>query len=532
MSLMLLVVAIIMIIAVISNRISNKVGIPVLLAFILLGIIFGEDGILKIPFENYSFAEQICSIALIFIMFYGGFGTKWSHAKSVAKPSIMLSTLGVILSALFVALFCFFILKIDMMYSFLIGSVISSTDAASVFSILRSRKLSLKYKTDSILELESGSNDPASYMLTILAVTIINSGINLSTAYYLVFSQIAYALISAFIISFISVYIFKKAKPTTEGFGSILVLAIALVSYSLPSVFGGNGYLSVYIVGIVLGNTKMHDKKNLVSFFDGLTNLMQILIFFLLGLLSKPSVLPQIIIIASSVAIFLTFIARPLAVYLLMKPTKASNNQIALISWSGLRGASSIVFATMATIAISNPTYDVFHIVFFIVLISISIQGTLIPFVAKKLDMIDLSGNVMKTFTDYSDEVDVQFVKLSMEQENRWIGKKLNELSLPPSTLIVMIIRDAKSIVPKGDTTIHKNDTVILSAASVDENIAVNLREVHIDSNSEYVGKYIKDMDDMGKNLVVLIKRKSGNLIPNGNTLIKNGDILVKRIID
>ena len=278
----LLLVATIIIACVVFNRISNKLGIPMLLAFILLGMFFGSDGIVKIPFDNYLFAEQICSIALIFIMFYGGFGTKWSEAKPVAFMSILLSSVGVILTALITGLFCHYILNIKLLESFLLGAVISSTDAASVFSILRSKRLNLKYNTASLLEVESGSNDPFSYMLTAIILTAMSGVVDGKEIGYLIFSQIIFGVLFGIIIAFISLYILQRFNFKTAGFDAIFVLAIAIIAYAAPTAIGGNGYLSAYIVGIILGNKSIKNKKALVNFFDGLTGLMQMTLFFYL----------------------------------------------------------------------------------------------------------------------------------------------------------------------------------------------------------------------------------------------------------
>ena len=257
-----------------------------LLGFIGLGMLFGSDGIFKIPFDNYLAMEQIATVALIFIIFYGGFGTKWSTAKPVVVKATMLSTLGVVLTAFLVGIFAHYLLGMSMISSFLLGAVISSTDAASVFSILRSKKLNLKEGTASLLELESGSNDPASYMLTIIVLNIMLGDFSVGSFIYMLFAQVTYGLAFGALISYIALKVIQKVELSSGGMKMIFVVAIALFSYALPSYFGGNGFLSAYIVGIVLGNTQIEDKKSLVHFFDGITDLMQMVLFFLLGLLA------------------------------------------------------------------------------------------------------------------------------------------------------------------------------------------------------------------------------------------------------
>ena len=274
---------------IILNKLSSKAGMPMLLAFIVLGMIFGSDGLLKIKFDDYKSAESICSIALIFIIFYGGFGTKWNVAKPVATKAILLSTLGVVLTAVFTGLFCHFVLRFSLLESFLVGAVTSSTDAASVFAILRSKKLNLKYNTASLLEVESGSNDPLSYMLTIIVLSFMQGNASTGKMIYMLFAQIVYGFAFGVAIAYGALYILRKFNFSYAGFDFLFVLAVASLSYAIPTLIGGNGYLSAYVAGLFLGNKTFPQKKNLVHFFDGITGLMQMLIFFLLGLLSLPS---------------------------------------------------------------------------------------------------------------------------------------------------------------------------------------------------------------------------------------------------
>ncbi|MCY6959482.1 potassium/proton antiporter [Clostridium brassicae] len=527
MSIYLLITSIIIVICVLFNKISSKLGVPTLLAFIVLGMIFGSDGLFKISFENYRFAEQICSVALIFIMFYGGFGTRWSEARPVAVKSILLSTVGVVLTAGLTGVFCYFVLKMKFMESLLMGSVISSTDAASVFSILRSKKLNLKDNTASILELESGSNDPCSYMLTTIMLSIMSGKANLGFVAYTVFAQMAYGSVIGIIVALGGVFVLRHFKFATEGFNAAFVLAVAILAYAIPDLIGGNGYLSAYIVGIVLGNANIKNKQSLVHFFDGVTGLMQMLIFFLLGLLAFPSQFSSVLLISVAITLFLTFVARPVAVFLLLTPTKCTIRQQILVSFAGLRGAASIVFAIMVTVSEAYTKNDVFHIVFFIVLLSISFQGTLIPIMANKLKMIDNNVNVLKTFNDYTEETDVQFIKLAITACHPWKNKALRQITFPPDTLIVMLIRNKEIIIPSGRTTLLENDIAVLSAPAFQDETAVHLVELKITSDSKWREKKISEFSPNPDQIVVMIKRNEKIIIPRGKTVIKENDILV-----
>lgn len=523
----ILLVAAVILLCLSLNKMSNKLGIPMLLAYILLGMMFGTDGILKIPFDNFTIAEQICTVSLIFIMFYGGFGTNWKQAKPVAGKAVLLSTVGVILTAVTTGAFCHFILKMDFWESMLIGSVISSTDAASVFSILRSRRLNLKNNTASMLEVESGSNDPCSYMLTVIILTIMSGELSGSSLVVMIFSQITFGILVGVVVALAAAFILKKVNFATDGFDTIFVFSMALVSYAGASMINGNGYLAAYIAGIILGNTPLHHKKSLVHFFDGITGLMQMLIFFLLGLLAYPSQLPKILPIALAIAVFLTFVARPVSVFAILMPFRCPVKQQLLVSWAGLRGAASIVFAIMATVSPAYTKNDLFHIVIFIVLFSISIQGTLLGLVAKKLDMIDENGNVMKTFSDYSDEMPVEFVKISIKAGHPWENRKIKDLTSLPDLLLVLILRGEERIIPNGNTVVLAGDKIVLSALSPEENLGICLTEIPIEKDSKWIGKPLSRIKLGEEKLVLVLKRNEKVVIPNGNTVIHENDVLV-----
>ena len=529
-------ISVIIILCIILNKASSKVGMPMLLAFILLGMIFGSDGLFKIKFEDYKSAESICSIALIFIIFYGGFGTNLNAAKPVAVKAVLLSTLGVVLTAIFTGLFCFFVLKFEILQSFLVGAVISSTDAASVFSILRSKKLNLKYNSASLLEVESGSNDPFSYMLTIIVLSLMQVNASIGKMSYMLFAQIVFGLAIGYGIGYGAYYILNKFKFSSAGFDSLFVLAVAICSYAIPTLIGGNGYLSAYVAGLLLGNKKFQQKSNLVNFFDGITGLMQMLIFFLLGLLASPSVMVHFILPSLAIALFITFVARPVTIFAILSPMKCPINQQILVSFTGLRGAASIVFAIMA---ITNKGYvsdfGLFHIVFCIVLFSITLQGSLIPLVSRKLKMIDNNANVLKTFTDYPEEVPVQFIKLNVTENHTWVDKTIKEVVLPPETILVLILRDGKRIVPRGNTEIKANDEIVLCAQAFnsknESNEAKNeieLVEIELEENHKWIGKKLSEIaSDLQKSLIVLIKRNGKLVIPDGRTILAKDDILV-----
>ncbi len=526
MSLFLFLAGAVILLCLALSRLSTRLGIPVLLAFLVLGMVFGSDG-LGIPFNDYGLSEQLCSTALIFIMFYGGFGTNWKAARPVLGRAVLLSTAGILLTAGLVGLFCWQVLHFSFWEGLLVGAVISSTDAASVFSILRTRRLNLKDGTASILELESGSNDPCAYMLTVLVLTVMGGEASGAALAWMVFAQIVFGVLFGFVCAWAANWVLTRKNGPAQGLDTVFVFSVALISYAGASLLGGNGYLSTYITGIVLGNGPVSNKKALVHFFDGVTSLMQIFLFFLLGLLSTPSRMPEVVLPALAVVLFVTFVARPAAVGVLLTPFRCPLRQQALIAWSGLRGAASIVFAITTVVSPVRTEHDIFHIVFFIVLFSIAVQGSLLPGMARRLDMIDAHADVMRTFSDYSEEMPVQFIKLTMQPDHPWTGRAIREIQLLPGLLLVVIRRGEERIVPNGDTILEEGDCIILSALSIEDQTAGRLTEVKVDGESQWKGCTLAQVHLGKQKLVAAIQREEQFLIPNGSTVLQEGDTLI-----
>ena len=465
---LMIISGLVLLICITSSKMLYKFGVPMLLIFIVLGMLFGSDGIVGIYFDNYDLTSTLCSIALVFIMFYGGFGTNWKMAKPVAKQSILMSTFGVIITSLLTGVFCYFILNTSLLEGLLIGSIVGSTDAASVFTILRSQKLNLKSEIASLLEVESGSNDPIAYMMTLSIIMIMSSGLSWSIV-PMILKQIIFGILLGAVLAKATVFIIRRANFELEGFYSIFIIAIAILAYALSEFIGGNGYLSVYIAGIILGNSKIPHKKSLVAFFDGISWIMQIMLFFMLGLLSFPSRLPQVIGVSILISIFMIFIARPIATHVILRGFKTPIKEQILISWVGLRGAASIVFAIFAITSGVPIENDIFHIIFFIALISVSVQGTLLPKVAQKLDLVDNDTTVLKTFNDYQEEKSTMLLEYNVSKSSKWMNKTIMDAEIPDDILIVMIKRNGQVIVPKGSTEILEKDILVLSGNNLNE---------------------------------------------------------------
>lgn len=450
------------------SKLLYKVGVPTLLIFMGLGMLFGSDGIGKIDFDDYKLAENMATIALVFIMFYGGFGTSWKVVKPVAVKAVLLSSIGTVLTAAITGLFCYYALNFSFLEAMLIGSVLSSTDAASVFSILRSRKLALKGGTAPILEVESGSNDPFAYMLTIVILSLLVGDTNISVPILLA-KQIFFGIIIGVILGYIASWVLRNIHFEIDSFHLIFVMAIAILGYSFSSLIDGNGFLCVYISGLIIGSSKIYRRKSLSNFFDGISWLMQIVLFFMLGLLAFPSRLPEAALSGTLIAIFMMFIARPIAVFSILSFFKLPINQQSFISFVGIRGAASIAFSIYAVTS-SAQLPDIFHIVFIVVLFSIIFQGSFIPFMAKKLNMIAVKPeHKLKSLDDIEDESYNQLLEFTITKKHKWANKKIMDSEIPKDILIVMIKRGKDIVVPNGQTVLLPNDTIILSGSNLDK---------------------------------------------------------------
>ena len=519
--------ALVLFVCTVLKKFTARIGIPSLLAFLVLGMLFGSDGIFKIPFSDYHMAELISTAALAIIMFYGGFGTNWKVARPVAAVSLVLSSLGTIATAALVGVFCHFVLGMPLLEGLLCGALLSSTDAAAVFSILRSRNLALKENTASLLEVESGSNDPFAYMLTVILLAAMESGITAGEIGLMFVMELGIGLGFGFGIGLLARWMLQKELFESSESVTIFIVAVALAGYAVPQALGGTGFLSVYIVGLLLGNSELPERKTIVPFFDGVTSILDSALFFLLGLLSFPSQMVDVILPALAIALFLTFIARPVATFVFMAPFGGSLARRVLVSFAGLRGAASVVFAIIAVISPVTMENDLFHIVFVVVLFSIAFQGSLLPVVAKKLNMIDERGNVLKTFTDYVDETPVNFIQFRIEPDHDWCGKRVMDITLPPGSLLVSLSRGEEEMLPKGGTVLQEGDVLVLCALEEGDTPNLSLVETVLEKEDFTPGMTLGDLPPRPHSLIVLIQRDHRYIIPDGGTRLQEGDKLL-----
>jgi potassium/hydrogen antiporter len=362
----LLIGSLLMFISVLAGKTSTRFGVPLLVFFLAIGMLAGSEGIGGIYFDNPKSAQFLGIIALNFILFSGGFDTDLKTIKPVMWKGITLSTLGVALTAGSLGVFVWAVTDFTIYEGLLLGAIVSSTDSAAVFSVLRSKGVALKGKIRPILELESGSNDPMAYVLTIALTGIVThqGDTSLMGVALLLFKQLTIGAAMGYAIGWGSRWLINNIKLDYEGLYVVLVIAIMFFSFSSTDFLGGNGFLAVYICAVYLGNQNLIHKKKYIKSFDSFAWMMQIALFVTLGLLVFPSEIVPVLVIGILVSAFLILVARPLGVFLSLVFFKVKRRHMMFISWVGLRGAVPIVFATYPLLAGAEKAHMIFNIVF------------------------------------------------------------------------------------------------------------------------------------------------------------------------
>ena len=449
--------------SVVASKTSFKIGVPTLIIFLAIGMLVGTDG-LGIEFDDYHFAHVLGTIALNFILFSGGLDTKISSVKPVAGKGLSLATLGVFFTALLVGLFTYWITDFTFLESLLLGSIVSSTDAAAVFSIFRTQKAGLKRKLKDVIELESASNDPMAYFLTITIISIMQQG---DTNYWLLFPnfvmQMFLGAVLGVVLGYLFVKLINKISLDISGLYPVLCIGINLFVYSFTTYLGGNGFLAIYLCALVLGNSVLAHKKTLVMFYDGFAWLMQVVMFLALGLLVNPSEMIPYIGIGLAVSFFLMLVARPVASIISLIPFKMPFKDQVFVSWCGLRGAVPIVFATYALLADLPVANGIFIIVFFVVLTSMLIQGTTFVKFGRKLGLTkkEEEGNKFSFNEDGDFASELKEVLLENPDCD---GKMIMDLKLPDGALVVYVKRGTQYITPTGSTVVQVGDKILIMA--------------------------------------------------------------------
>ncbi len=460
-----------LIVSILAKKLSRRISVPALIIFLVVGMLAGAEGILGIDFQNYELAQFIGVIALNFILFNGGLSTNWKSVKPILAQGIVLSTIGVFLTALSLGLFIWWISGyyieegLGLFESLLLGSIVSSTDAAAVFSILRSKGLSLKANLKPTLELESGSNDPMAYFLTVAFIGFVQApDENLWSILPFFFKQIGIGAICGIAFAWLGKKLINYMNIDFDGLYPVLTIGIMYFIFSATDFVGGNGFLAVYLSGLYLGNTNIVRKYTILDWFDGMSWLMQIILFLILGLLVTPSHLLPVIGFGLLISAFLIICARPVSILLSLLPFKMSIPRRLYISWVGLRGAVPIVFATYPLIAGLEHAELFFNVVFFVSLTSVLLQGSTIPIVAKWLHMSLPAGQKTRSPVDYlRTEGGHTFLReITIDENNETVGKQVQELNFPEKGIIAMISRNNQFITPKGTTVIEPHDMLIV----------------------------------------------------------------------
>lgn len=468
----LLVGSLLLFVSIIVGKTSYKFGVPTLLLFLAIGMLAGSDGIGGINFNSPQIAQFIGIVSLNFILFSGGLDTNWTSVKPILKEGIVLSTLGVLLTAVTLGTFVWFVTDFTIYESMLLGSIVSSTDAAAVFSILRSKSLALKTNLRPTLELESGSNDPMAYVLTIAFLTlVINQDQSIISIIPLFLQQMILGGVAGLAFGKLSKFIINKIKLDFEGLYPVLVIALMFITFSATDFVGGNGFLAIYICAVYLGNQDLIHKKTILKMYDGLAWLMQIVLFLTLGLLVFPSQIIPYFGIGILISLFLIIVARPLSVFLSLVFFKMKLRRRFYISWVGLRGAVPIVFATYPLLAGIDKANMIFNIVFFISVTSVLIQGTTLSIVAKWLNVA--LPEKAKKITEI-DKLILELPKSSLQEfeilpDFHAINKRIVDLNFPKSAFIVMIKRNGEYIRPGGSTELEVKDVLMVLADNQDD---------------------------------------------------------------
>lgn len=465
----ILVGSILLLISIFAGKTSYKFGVPTLIFFLGVGMLAGEDGIGGITFNDPQIAQMIGVISLNFILFSGGLDTDWKAVRPILKEGIVLSSIGVLLTAVTLGTFVYYVTDFTIYESLLLGSIVSSTDAAAVFSILRSKNLALRTNLRPTLELESGSNDPMAYVLTIMFLGLVmNPEKSIASMIPVFLQQMILGTVAGFAFGRVSKIIINRIKLDFEGLYPVLVIALMFITFSVTDFFGGNGFLAIYICGLYLGNKYIIHKKTILRMYDGLAWLMQIVLFLTLGLLVLPSQIVPVIGIGLVISLFLMLVARPVSVFISLMFFKMRLRRRVYISWVGLRGAVPIVFATYPLLAGIEKADMIFNIVFFIALTSILVQGTSLGVVAKWLKVSrPAEEKILTPSEEFMEEhPKTEMREIGIGDSNKTVGKRIVDLEFPSSAIIAMIKRGEKYITPDGSTVIEAGDVLIVLSDS------------------------------------------------------------------
>jgi len=454
-----------LLLAILSSTLSGKVGLPGLVVFMGIGMLAGEDGVGGLTFDNYPLAHAVGTLALVLILFDGGLRTPWGSIRAAWKPALALSTVGVLVTAAVTGLAAAWLLELPLMVGLLLGAIVGSTDAAAVFSILRGQGLVLKDRIAATLEVESGSNDPMAVLLTVACVSILVGDMEPGWALVGFFLQQAViGAVGGVVVGVCGVWLYNRATLTAVGLYPVLTLGVGLLAYGLPAYLGGSGFLSVYLAGLVVGNARIVFKRGTFLAHDGGAWVAQIAMFVMLGLLATPSRLIGVALEGFLVALVLTFVARPLAIFLTLIPLRFQWRELSFLSWAGLKGAIPIILAIYPLLLGVPEGPLLFDVVFFVVLLSALSQGWTLPPVARWMGVRENSKPGPPVTLEISSvrHLDADIVEYGVEPGAFASGRLVRELALPESAVVAMIARGVEIIPPRGSTRMEPGDYIFV----------------------------------------------------------------------
>lgn len=462
----LVAAAVLLLFSILASKVFDRLGIPALLLFLVIGMLAGSEGPGGIYFDDPFLAQSLGVVALAFILFSGGLDTDWRAIRPVLWAGLSLSTLGVLISAVLVGLFATLVLHLSLLEGMLLGAIVSSTDTAAVFGILRARGVALKERLRTLIELESGTNDPMAVFLTIGLISLIaNEGASLLGLVPLFFVQMAVGGIVGYTMGRGMVLLVNRLRLGYEGLYPVLTVALVALTYGAATLLNGNGFVAVYLAGLVMGNRDFVHKRSLLRFHDGVGWLMQIAMFLTLGLLVFPSRLVPVAGTSLLIAAFLMVVARPASVFIALLPIRISLREKLMISWIGLRGAVPIILATFPLLA-GLPQADMFfNLVFFIVLTSVLLQGPLISRIARWLRVQEASPQAAQSLVFVpAVSVNSRIAEMEIPIGSPLSGRSIMDLGLPAGALVVLIQRSRESLVPSGATVLRAGDELLVLA--------------------------------------------------------------------
>ncbi|MGX7349844.1 potassium/proton antiporter [Dolosicoccus paucivorans] len=525
---LLLLASAVLLVGLLLNRWWSQRGLPILILFLLIGGILGIIFNISLTEQTVDLIEPIASVFFIFIMFYGGFSINWLMGRTMVKTATLLASMGVFLTFGALALFNIYVLKLPVIIALLTAAVLSPTDATSVFYILKFHNLSLSKGAAPTLEMESGSNDPFGYMVLAIIIQWYQGTVSGAGIAGMLIVQVGIALLIGFIASKIFDFLLNTEFTGFDNAEILILFALVVVSYSATEMFGGNGYLGVFIMGLIIGSENFHNKYEVIHFFEGLTDLMQLVLFTLIGLVVSWQPLVQNLLPAIGIFVVLTLVIRPAAMWILLhnNPVLTRAAKI-VVAWAGLRGASALILTMISMSQIGFLSQDFFHIVFIITFLSLLVQGSMLPVVATKAGGIDEKENLITTFADFRESLDVQIIEIDITPSHEWANTYVKDTQLLSDLLILLITHNDKTEVARGDVLIQPGDKVYLAAPPLITDQEIHLQTIYIHRHHPWIDQEIGQVVSMKDRMILALVRDEHYIIPNGRTQIKERDRLI-----